>query len=107
MEEPVKQSATVDLRGALRVVHKAGNKLAPIFEAFTNAWEAIEEKYQQNIESGQININLFFVYVDSQKLKSFKSIEIADNGIGFTESNYTRFNDLFNGTKGKGNRGSG
>lgn len=107
MEEPVKQSATVDLRGALRVVHKAGNKLAPIFEAFTNAWEAIEEKYQQNLESGQININLFFIYIDSQKLKSFKSIEIVDNGIGFTESNYARFNDLFNGTKGKGNRGSG
>ncbi len=107
MGERVEQSATVDLRGALRVVHKAGNKLAPVFEAFTNAWEAIEEKYQQNLESGQINISLFFTYVDSQKLKYFESIEITDNGIGFTESNYARFNDLFNGTKGKGNRGSG
>lgn len=100
-------SATVDLRGALRVVHKSGNKLAPIFEAFTNAWEAIEEKYPTNIENGQININLFFTYIDPQKPKFFKSVEVVDNGIGFTEANYTRFNDLFNCSKGKGNRGSG
>lgn len=107
MENKEKQYATVDLRGALRVIHKSGNKLAPIFEAFTNAWEAIEEKYKAELNKGQIIINLFFSYFDSQKIKYFQSLEIIDNGIGFTEENYSRFNDLFNSTKGKGNLGSG
>lgn len=41
----------------LKTIHKSGNKLQPIYEAFTNAWEAIFERFGiDNMQRGIITI---------------------------------------------------
>lgn len=96
-------SNKVNLKGALKVVKKAGYYLTPVFEAFTNALEAIETK--SSTASGHIDITVNFI--GSKDQKEFKFITIRDNGIGFTDTNFNRFTELFDDSKGMGNKGSG
>lgn len=85
--------------------------LQPIYEAFTNAWEAIVEKYTiTNLNLGEINVDF---YVDKLLLQpdkadySFSQICVTDNGIGLNDINYERLEELRNDSKNFSNKGTG
>ena len=84
--------------------------LQPIYEAFTNAWEAIVEKYTiTNLNLGEINVDF---YVDKLLLQpdkadySFSQICVTDNGIGLNDINYERLEELRNDSKNFSNKAS-
>lgn len=85
--------------------------LQPIYEAFTNAWEAIVEKYTvTNLNLGEIKVDF---YVDKLLLQSdkedysFSQICVIDNGIGLNDINYGRLEELRNDSKNFSNKGTG
>ena len=44
----------------LRSIRKSGEILQPLYEAFTNAWEAIHERFDSdNFQHGKITISFF------------------------------------------------
>ena len=92
----------------LHDIKKSGTTLSPIYEAFTNALEAVKIKQtiQGNAFKGKIIIS---IYTDelTDKTTEFNSIEIIDNGIGFDETEFTRFNRFKDNSKGYKNLGSG
>jgi len=81
--------------------------LQPIFEAFTNAIEAIRMKAALDIAyKGVIEIK---IYSTENTLQShdFNKLTISDNGIGFNDEEFTRFNTYKDSSKGFKNLGSG
>lgn len=93
--------------GVLHDIKKSKTALQPIFECFTNALEAIKIK-QQLVENynGEIviKINASETSVQSTELNS---ISITDNGIGFNDKEFERFNKFKDISKGFKNLGSG
>jgi hypothetical protein len=93
--------------GVLQDIKKSKTALSPIFECFTNALEAI--KIKQNAaktHKGEIviKINASETTVQSTELNS---ISIIDNGIGFNNEEFKRFNTFKLTNKGFKNLGSG
>lgn len=95
----------------LKTIHKSGNKLQPIYEAFTNAWEAIFERFGiDNLQRGNITItfnmheNLFEKEESNQNLIN---IEVKDNGSGLNISSFKRLENLRDISKGINNKGTG
>lgn len=93
--------------GILHDIKKSKTALQPIFEAFTNALEAIKLK-SQNVDDyeGKIEISIYATENTIQTY-DFNSISITDNGIGFTDVDFARFNTFKDSTKGFKNLGSG
>ncbi len=85
----------VDIRGKVKEKGLAKiHTLLPLFEATVNSIHAIEE--ESSTKPGQIEIELIrskqtSLEVDGHKQPSIISIIIRDNGIGFTENNFTSF----------------
>lgn len=91
--------------GRIQKIHKSQDKLRPIYEAFTNAYEAIENK-----SNGEITISINFnktLFTEKDEDLEFISITIKDNGIGFNDVEFNRFLNLDDTSKGIGNKGSG
>lgn len=89
-------------------VSKSGTTLQPIFEAFTNSIEAIRDK--QKIDSkhkGEIVIKIFATETTVPDSFSFSSLSIIDNGIGFNDEQFQRFNTFRDNRKNYKNLGSG
>lgn len=104
-----KYITTQDLlfQGVLYDIKKSRVSLQPIFEAFTNALEAI--KIKEELDSGfkgeiLIKINATETTTESPE---FNNLSLADNGIGFNEKEFKRFNIFKDFTKGFKNLGSG
>ncbi|MFK5976257.1 MAG: hypothetical protein QM493_07110 [Sulfurovum sp.] len=93
----------IDYRGQLKKIPKSKNQLQPLFEAFTNAIEAI--KLSKNSKCGKINIQLKFIK-DLIK-EELEEITFIDNGIGFDDENFGRFKKLHDNSKDFFNQGSG
>lgn len=97
----------------LRSIHKSSEKLQPIYEAFTNAWESVLEKYTaDHFNLG--NIKIFFYYSvglfeDDPTNKNYllDKIIIIDNGLGLNESSFERLKTLRDDSKSKNNKGTG
>ena len=93
--------------GVLRDIKKSQQHLQPVFEAFTNALESINERYK--IENTLRGVITFRIYqketTDSQT--EFDKLSIEDNGIGFNPKEFDRFNTYKDYTKGYNNLGSG
>lgn len=89
-------------------VSKSGTSLQPIFEAFTNSIEAISDK-QKNITNykGKITIKIFSTDTTIENSFSFSSLLIIDNGIGFNNEQFQRFNTFRDNRKNYKNLGSG
>lgn len=86
-----------------RRIKKAPNLLQPIFEAFSNAWEATSGKgYSITVEIYHLKEKNIFGDVFS-----YGAISIIDDGEGFTDENFHRFEKLFDESKNKNNLGSG
>lgn len=102
------RASGIDFRGQLQKIQKSANKLQPLFEALTNSMEAIKLKTLQN--KGVITINLNFesgLFSSETKEYQFSTITLEDNGIGFNEREFERFQNLHDNTKGQFNHGSG
>lgn len=100
-------------KGELNAIRKKENApLQPIFEAFTNAWEAIKLKSQKKLqpEKGEIMIGIYKVSnITSQVDQKYNihKIAVEDSGIGFTDSEYERFINLRDDRKNFSNKGTG
>ena len=98
---------------AIEVVKKkSGERLRPIFEAITNSWEALLQKYgEEGLGSGKISVIFHVVKQLAIEAKdavfNFRSIEVIDNGQGLTPDNYNRVIDLRDDRKGFHNKGTG
>ncbi|UPT65375.1 MAG: ATP-binding protein [Sphingobacteriales bacterium JAD_PAG50586_3] len=93
--------------GVLHDVSKSRQALQPIFEAFTNAIEAIKLKQQSEPSlKGDILINIRSA-ATTVGSSNFTSLSITDNGIGFDDEQFKRFNTFKDITKGFKNLGSG
>lgn len=96
--------AGVDYPTVLRKrVKKSSSILQPLYEAISNSLEATTGK-ENNItvsicksKEKQLISNSF----------SFLSLHIKDDGIGFNEENFSRFERLFDESKNRNNLGSG
>ncbi|WP_118976318.1 ATP-binding protein [Taibaiella koreensis] len=93
--------------GVLHDLKKSRTAMQPVFEAFTNALEAIKIKSKgAKGYKGEIKISL----VAKERIdggKEFESLSITDNGIGFNDQEFQRFNTFKLTTKGFKNLGSG
>lgn len=93
--------------GVLHDIKKSKTALQPIFECFTNALEAIKIK-QRSISDYRgeilIKVNTSETIVQSTE---FSSLSITDNGIGFNDEEFKRFNTFKLTNKGFKNLGSG
>src|SRR5690606_11543960 len=94
--------------GILSDIKKSQTSLSPVFEAFTNALESIKIKKSENKESGNGKI-VISIYANelTDTTSEFRAIEILDNGIGFNDKEFKRFNTFKDNSKGFKNLGSG
>lgn len=94
-------------QGVLNDIRKSKVALQPIFEAFTNSLEAISIRFgQRECNKGKIEISIYCTQTTTEQ-PEFSSLSITDNGIGFDEKEFKRFNTFKDFTKGFKNLGSG
>lgn len=90
---------------------KKGSYMQPIFEAVTNAWEAIMDKFgNDRMNDGKITIKLFAakgLELGSNSDYHIQKISIEDNGIGLDDVNLTRLQNLRDPSKNHSNNGTG
>jgi hypothetical protein len=87
------------------ITKRKGNPLQPVFEAFTNAIEALEDK-----SKGKIEVCVYLkkdLFPEDSDLANFDKISIQDNGIGFNNTQFDRLKMLRDTRKGPSNRGTG
>lgn len=100
-------------KGELNAIKKKENApLQPIFEAFTNGWEAIRLKSQKELqpEKGRIMVGIYKVSNMTSQVDqkyNIQKIVVEDSGIGFTDSEYERFINLRDDRKNFSNKGTG
>lgn len=95
--------------GRIQKILKSTDKLQPIYEAFTNSFEALKEQHD-DLSTGEITIKIKLnknLFSSKSENFEFDSIIIHDNGIGFNIEQFTRFLNLDDTSKGLGNKGSG
>lgn len=91
---------------------KSKIQLQPIYEAFTNSLEAIKEslKIDNSTKSNQITIDLKFnpnLFSSENNDYELHELIIEDNGIGFNDNEFKRFQNLYDNSKAYSNHGSG
>lgn len=97
----------------LRSIRKSSVKLQPIYEAFTNAWESILERFTaDNLNLGKIQIDFYYsvsMYENDSENKTYTLTEIVieDNGVGLNEVSFERLKTLRDDSKSKNNKGTG
>lgn len=93
--------------GVIRDVKRSKISLQPVYEAFTNALEAINiKKSEDNTFKGRVSIKIYSTQNTDQSF-TFSKLQISDNGIGFNDKEFKRFNTYKDFTKGFKNLGSG
>ncbi|MFC6268465.1 ATP-binding protein [Frigoriflavimonas asaccharolytica] len=94
--------------GILHDIKKSPTSLSPIFEAFTNALESLKTKKKNDNKFGNGKIVLT-IFADelTDSNSEFRALEIFDNGIGFNDLEFKRFNTFKDNSKGFKNLGSG
>ncbi|WP_452600344.1 hypothetical protein [Pontimicrobium sp. MEBiC01747] len=101
------QGEGVYYQGVLRDVRKSKISLQPVYEGFTNAFESIRIKRKEIKDfKGEISIKIYSTQNTDETL-TFSKLQIRDNGIGFNELEFKRFNTYKDFTKGFKNLGSG
>lgn len=90
---------------------KKETPLQPIYEAITNAWEAILEKYgDENMNLGSITVRIYKnsnAFSAENGILDFDKICIQDNGVGLNEASYERLINLRDDSKHFSNKGTG
>ena len=91
--------------GRIQKIAPSPDKLRPIYEAFTNAYDAIKT-YSEGKIVIRIHLNKTLYSGKDEELE-FDNITIEDNGVGFNDNEFNRFLNLDDTSKGIGNKGSG
>lgn len=97
----------------LRSIHKSSEKLQPVYEAFTNAWESVQEKYTaEHFNLGKIQIYFYYkvgLFEDDPENKTYTldKIVITDNGMGLNQASFERLKTLRDDSKSRNNKGTG
>lgn len=90
---------------------KKDTPLQPVFEAFTNAWEAIREKYNDgHLNMGTITLELYCVSNATSSengIYDFGKLCVIDNGMGLNDTSYERLINLRDNSKHFSNKGTG
>lgn len=85
--------------------------LQPIYEAFTNAWEAIREKYtDEYLNMGRITLELYSIsnaLSEVNGIYDFDKLCVGDNGNGLNDASYDRLVNLRDNSKHFSNKGTG
>lgn len=92
--------------GILEDIKKSKDPFKPVFEAFTNALEAIKGN-RATKAAKSITIQLYLVTGTVPDISYFDRIVIEDTGAGFNKENFERLNRYKDTRKGFANRGTG
>lgn len=95
----------------LKTISKHPDGLQSLYEAFTNSWEAIIDKYgNENLSSGKIEVEFYVTEqnnLSNEKEREFVKIVVRDNGIGLDQNNLDRLETLRDPGKKHSNLGTG
>ena len=95
----------------LRSIRKSSEMLQPIYEAFTNAWEAIYERFgSENFQHGKITISFYLnssMFEGEDAVYELSHIKVQDNGAGINMDSFARLVNLRDSSKGMNNKGTG
>ena len=100
-------------KNELNAIKKSGVQLQPVYEAFSNAWESIEERFQGELmRHGRIRMEFhytmgLFKNDAENRTATLDKIVIVDNGIGINPSSYDRLLTLRDNSKSIRNKGTG
>ena len=100
-------------KNELNAIKKSGVQLQPVYEAFSNAWESIEERFPDELmRHGKIRIEFhytmgIFKNDAENRTATLDKIVIIDNGIGINPSSYDRLLTLRDNSKSIRNKGTG
>lgn len=99
-------------KNEIESMKKSGEQLRPVFEAVTNSWESLLQKFgEDGLGKGKIDIVLYvqkqLALGEGNAVYNFLRIEISDNGQGLTADNYARVIYLRDDRKGYRNKGTG
>ncbi|MGD9639414.1 MAG: hypothetical protein AB7U85_10250 [Alphaproteobacteria bacterium] len=94
------------LNGLMKTIKKSKYPLAPIYEAISNSMQSISQKGARSKENPEITIIFNFRSLFND-MRNLETIIISDNGIGFTNENFKRFETFLDNSKGFNNRGTG
>ena len=79
----------ISYAGTLPKIKKSDNPLQPVFEAITNALEAIQMSSNKGKGEIVIKVNLLrSAFSTEEKYFDFDSVQVEDNGIGFNEEEF-------------------
>lgn len=101
-----------ELEGVVNMVKDFRAKpLTPLFEAFVNSIQAIEDRFHDDWSKGEIKVVIHRKFMppelaladSSRKEPDITGFEIIDNGVGFTEENFASFTVM--ASKHKASRG--
>ena len=87
--------------------------MQPIYEAFTNSWESILEKFtSKHLDLGSIKIEFYYskglFQGDEENITYIlEKIVVKDNGLGLNEESFIRLLNLRDNSKSKNNKGTG
>lgn len=110
---PFIQARGILYRSELNAIKKSSNQLQPIFEAFSNAWESLFEKFQkEHLNLGKIRIEFHYtlgLFNDGGKNDTsvLDKIVFIDNGMGINPQSYNRLLTLRDNSKSARNKGTG
>lgn len=104
-EDLIKSIKHIDEKNILSIIKNKDPEIS-IKEAVSNALEAIKLKNTGTYKTGEISIQIF-IKQDLVKEETVDHIVIKDNGIGLDETNFKRFAQFINRTKGYQNKGTG
>ena len=99
----------INYAGTIPKIKKSSDRFQPIYEALTNSFEAIS-LFKNRPDNGKINAILKSksqLFSKESKDYDFDKIIIEDTGIGFTDQDFERFENLNDVGKGFLNKGSG
>lgn len=100
-------------KNELNAIKKSGVQLQPVYEAFSNAWESIEERFHGELmHHGRIRMEFhytmgLFKNDAENRTATLDKIVIVDNGIGINPSSYDRLLTLRDNSKSIRNKGTG
>ncbi|SDL76701.1 hypothetical protein [Segatella bryantii] len=100
-------------RSELNAIKKSGVQLQPVYEAFSNAWESIIERFsKEKLRHGKIRMEFHYtmgLFQDDaeNQTAALDKIIIIDNGVGINPASYNRLLTLRDNSKSASNKGTG
>lgn len=103
----------ISYKSELNAIKKSGTQLQPVYEAFSNAWESITERFpKKQLHHGKIRIEFHYtlgLFQDDveNRTAALDRIVIIDNGVGINPTSYNRLLTLRDNSKSASNKGTG